>query len=633
VPAVVYLVVTLAWSWPLPLHLTDRFAHDPGDPLLVTYLMWWNAHAVPFTQAWWSAPFFWPFPDSLALTEHLAGLSPFTTPVQWAGGSPLLAYNLILILSTWWTLLATHGLVRRLTGDPASAACGAVAFAFAPYRTAQLAHMQLYACWGMPLCLLALHAYFDNGRRAWLLVFGVSWLLLALTNGYSLFFFPLLLAAWIGWMTPWRTHARRAAEVAGTWILFSLPLLPVLLHYYRVQTRLGLSRTRSEMIFYSADWHALLAATPNLRFWHTAEPATTEGYLFPGLTVAVLVALGAAGRMRGRAFWFCVTAALGAIWLCAGPAPDGPSLASLWHPYDWLVWLPGFSGLRVPPRFFMIAALCLAIAAGMALAFLRGRVRRPAVLTAVIFAGLFVDGAINGMPLGVPPGRLPHLDRGARVLALPYDDPAFAVRLLYQSMPDRLSLVNGYAGYIPPHADAIDWALRRRDSTVLRELRRGHPLYVLVGFTEQAPTWTAFMDAQPDTEFLGVQGSGRLYRMAAAPYAREVRPGVPTGAVTVAAGADWLTADLAKTQPVRGVELRTLGNLVRLPRDLVVQTSVDGAQWTTRFEDRPGGAVLIGALQWPRVMPIRVDLGDVDARYVRVNAPAFGAGAITVYGP
>ena len=33
-----------------------------------------------------------------------------------------------------------------------------------------------------------------------------------------------------------------------------------------------------------------------------------------------------------------------------------------------------------------------------------------------------------------------------------------------------------------------------------------------------------------------------------------------------------------------------------------------------------------------RVMPLRVDLEDVTARYVRVNTPAFRAGALTLYG-
>src|SRR5262245_4796975 len=83
----IYLAAALLWTWPLPLHLANRFTHDPGDPLLVTYLIWWNAHAIPFTQVWWNAPFFWPAPDALALTEHMAGLSPITTPIQWLGGS------------------------------------------------------------------------------------------------------------------------------------------------------------------------------------------------------------------------------------------------------------------------------------------------------------------------------------------------------------------------------------------------------------------------------------------------------------------------------------------------------------------------------------------------------------------
>ena len=172
VPAAVYLLVTLAWSWPLPLHLTNRFTHDPGDPLLVTYLMWWNAQAVPLTHAWWNAPYYWPMHDALALTEHLAGLSPLTTPLQWLGASPLTAYNITLIASTWWCGLATHALVRRLGGSRAAAYCAGLAFAFAPYRISQLGHLQLYACWWLPLMLLALHAYYDERRARWLVLLG-----------------------------------------------------------------------------------------------------------------------------------------------------------------------------------------------------------------------------------------------------------------------------------------------------------------------------------------------------------------------------------------------------------------------------------------------------------------------------
>ena len=167
---------------------------------------------------------------------------------------------------------------------------------------------------------------------------------------------------------------------------------------------------------------------------------------------------------------------------------------------------------------------------------------------------------------------------------------------------------------------------------MLTELRRGQPLYVLVASTEQAPQWTEFMDQQPDAAMLGIEGGGRLYRMAPAAYAREVRPGTAIAAAAVRVEGDWIVADVQQPQGIRGLELRTHGNLVRLPKDLRIDTSVDGARWETVFDDRPGGLALIGALQLPRVIPLRVDLRDVTARYVRVNAQAFGARAITIFG-
>ena len=36
-----YLVLALAYTWPLPIKL-NGVPHDPGDPLLNTWLMWWS---------------------------------------------------------------------------------------------------------------------------------------------------------------------------------------------------------------------------------------------------------------------------------------------------------------------------------------------------------------------------------------------------------------------------------------------------------------------------------------------------------------------------------------------------------------------------------------------------------------
>ena len=120
------------------------------------------------TRAWWNAPYLLAADATRSRSPSIvAGLSPITTPIQWLGGSPLLAYNLVLIASTWWSGLATHALVRRLDRLRCRRPIArGMAFAFAPYRTSQLAHLQLYACWWLPLAFLSLHAYYDDGRDA-----------------------------------------------------------------------------------------------------------------------------------------------------------------------------------------------------------------------------------------------------------------------------------------------------------------------------------------------------------------------------------------------------------------------------------------------------------------------------------
>jgi hypothetical protein len=84
---------------------------------------------------------------------------------------------------------------------------------------------------------------------------------------------------------------------------------------------------------------------------------------------------------------------------------------------------------------------------------------------------------------------------------------------------------------------------------------------------------------------------------------------------------------------VRGVELRTYGDFVRLPASLRVETSLDGDAWTPVYDRRPGEAALTAALESPQIVPFRMDILDVPARYVRVNAPWFRPSAVTIYGP
>jgi hypothetical protein len=612
----------------------------------VTFLLWWNAHVVPLSRAMWNAPFYFPMTDALALTEHGAGLGIIAAPVQWLGGSALLAYNLLLIASCWWSALAMHALVRRVARQlpscspeaaEAAAFSAGVMWGLCPYRASQLAHLQLLVAWWMPIGLYALHAYYDEGRVKWLALFGGAWLLQALSNGYYMFFFPLLIAGWIAVFTRWAHGWRRAAAVIATWILFSLPLLPVLLEYYTVQHRLGLFRTRTEMQMFSAHWSSFANYSPLLRFWPFHEPRTQEDFLFPGLAPLAAIAVALLLRKRlvaTRGFIFYLGAALVFAWLSAGPSAEQWSLATLWHAYDWVAWLPGYAGLRVPARFFMLSTLCLAVAAGIAVAALAAARRRTWAVAAAACAMAFVDGWIVPLPLGAPPRPFGvPIVAGARVLELPVDDDAVNIAAMYRETLHGLPVVNGYAGYVPPTATVIDWALSRRDPSILTELRRGHPLYVVVANHRSSEQWTAFMDAQNEAQMVGVSGAGRLYLMPASPFPKQVTIGAPLAGVRGTGGGGWLTFDLGGLRTVRALDLRTGGRTGLLRPTIVVETSLDGSTWTQATEEAPGALALAGALVEPLAVPLRVLLPDPSARFLRINAPAFRPDAVTIYGP
>ena len=86
-------VLTLALHWPLLDRLGSAVPSDLGDPLLNIWILWWNAHHVPLTEAYWNAPAFAPAPYAFALSETLLGLTWLTTPLQWLGASPVLAHT------------------------------------------------------------------------------------------------------------------------------------------------------------------------------------------------------------------------------------------------------------------------------------------------------------------------------------------------------------------------------------------------------------------------------------------------------------------------------------------------------------------------------------------------------------
>ena len=177
----------------------------PGDPLLNTWILWWNATAMPFTAQWWNGPVFWPLQGSLAFSEHLVGLSVLTTPLIWMGAGPSTAYSIAFLV-----VVAAQRAFRPRPGVPAdgsprrglrrradfrlqpvprradgahSGACVVVDAARAPCAARRGSIPQ-------PASAVApLRSQFSRSAGC----------LQVLSNGYLLFYFSVLVALWLGW--------------------------------------------------------------------------------------------------------------------------------------------------------------------------------------------------------------------------------------------------------------------------------------------------------------------------------------------------------------------------------------------------------------------------------------------------
>ena len=294
--AALYAVCALLYCWPLLLSFGSHLPSDTGDPGLNTWILWWNSQAVPLTARWWNAPMFFPAECAFAFSETLLGVAPLSVPLLLAGFSPVVAYNVVFLLSIPAAALAAHALAYRLTGRHDAGLLAGLAFGFSPYRAAQMPHIQmLVACW-MPLALLALHRYLDTRRVRYLALLGVCWLLNALTSGYLLVFFSVLVALWIAWFV---RSIRDLVSIGTTLAIASLPLVPLLAGYRRFQDAIGATRGIAEIQLFSADLSAIWAVSPFTTFsrlW-TLKPGP-EGELYPGLAVLALVVIAAVGAWR-----------------------------------------------------------------------------------------------------------------------------------------------------------------------------------------------------------------------------------------------------------------------------------------------------------------------------------------------
>lgn len=329
--ALVFLVfcgLTALLTWPYVNYLRDVVV-DEGDPYLVSWIMWWDYHQT-FTHPFqlFQANIFYPYPYTLAFSEHVYGISLLFFPLYALGLRPLTVHAVALFVGYALCGYGAFRLARTLTGCLTVAWVAGICFAFAPFRLDQMSQLPyLFTVW-IPLSLEALILFVRHTswkRAAW---FGFTFFMLGLSS-LTWFIFslvPMMLAV-VVLLTRYRLWRSRefwwrafcSVAVAG------VALLPFTIPYYLVARIYGFTRSIQEVKENSARPIHWLCFHPRSKLWNRIGPTITPNArfgLFPGLLPLVFSAAALVLRSKDTN-------------LTVESSPEKPSTANL----KWVFWL------------------------------------------------------------------------------------------------------------------------------------------------------------------------------------------------------------------------------------------------------------------------------------------------------
>jgi len=384
-----YLLVAIALTWPLALHVGDSVTYG-GElsttvPLFNLWTMEWNQLQLGELYAdYWDAPIFHPTAGAFALSEPqpLTGLA--FAAISWVSGNPVLGYNVVLLLILALNGYAGARLANVLGASRGPAVLIGVMAVGLPFVAHQLGVLQLTVVFPLLLLIEAILRWAPGGGSWPTARIGVWLAVTFLTCGY----YGLLAIVGIGLATmalarrEWLS-VRRLADLAVAGGAFAVLALPILLG----QARYTAGYHRSDELI-----RELSASAGD--YWRLDDSALGAGIapwlrdvegghgLYPGTALIVLSVAGlllalrrayraeAPGQVDGpvvipegstllderRRPWFLLVGACGA-WILSG----GLRLSVFgFQPYEIVRSLvPGYDELRSPSRFAVLGELCL----------------------------------------------------------------------------------------------------------------------------------------------------------------------------------------------------------------------------------------------------------------------------------
>jgi hypothetical protein len=471
-----FVVLTAVMTWPQVLRMSDG-VHDPGDPLMVTWVLSWVAHQMPIAPAHiFDANIFYPERNTLAYSETLLLPGLLSAPLYWLGVGPIFIYNVVFLSGFALSGVGVALLVRRLTGNSGAAIVAGFVFAFPPYRIDHYAHLQLQQTQFIPLALWAFHRLLETNRLRDGVLLGVFTACQMLScMYYGIFLVPYMAIVCGTLLIASRSLPRpRIVALCTAVAIVTVVMIPVGRAYLAASKVVG-ERGRDEVAVNSATLRNYLAPPEVNRVYGKvfARFMDPERRLFPGFVAIALAIVGVLSPRRATTRKTVGTTDTAPALTADGPVRLAYALGLLLALdvslgfngviyrglYDY--FLP-FRALRVPARMGLMVGFSLAVLAGYGAARIAERLRSlplRRVVLAVLGLLMLVEYASNPLPLWAAP-RLPPesyadlvKDAGDGPASVLFEFPTGSMEdpeYLYYSTFHWQYLINGYSGFFPP---------------------------------------------------------------------------------------------------------------------------------------------------------------------------------------